>query len=295
MLALAMRLGVALVIVLVVAAIAGPRLVAHDPVESDIDHGLSAAGAPLPPSADAWLGTDALGRDVWARVIAGAATSLATAALATALAVALGLAVGLTAGYAGGRVDQVLMRLVDLVLAFPYLLLAMLLAALLRDSNLASTSAPVIITLGAVGWTTVARVIRSKALVVARSEHVIAARAVGASPARIIVRHVMPEVGGVAIAMTALAFAQNLLGESALSFVGLGPAPPAPSWGRMMYEGRTYLRAAPWLAIAPGVAILIAVSAFHLLGEGLRERLDVTSRASLETRARGGRSAARAR
>jgi ABC-type dipeptide/oligopeptide/nickel transport system permease subunit len=270
-----MRLGAALVLMLVVGAVIGPHVLAHDPLASDVDHGLSATGAPLPPSVDAWLGTDTLGRDVWARVIAGSANSLATAALATVLAVMLGLAVGLAAGYAGGRIDQVLMRLVDLVLAFPYLLLAMLFAALLRDTSLAGTNTPVIVTLGAVGWTTIARVIRSKALVVARSDHVTAARALGASPARVVIRHVLPEVAGVAIVMTVLAFAQNLLGEAVLSFVGLGPAPPAPSWGRMIYEGRSYLRAAPWLAIAPGVAIVIAVSAFQLLGEGLRTRLDV--------------------
>jgi ABC-type dipeptide/oligopeptide/nickel transport system permease subunit len=208
-------------------------------------------------------------------VVAGSGTSLAIAALATALALALGLVVGLAAGYAGGRVDQVLMRVVDLVLAFPYLLLAILLAALLRGSSLAGSTAPVIVTLGAVGWTTIGRVIRGKALLVTRSEHVTAARALGASPLRILVRHVLPEVAGVAIVMTALGFAQNLLGEAMLGYVGLGPAPPAPSWGRMMYEGRAYLRAAPWLALAPGIAILVAVIAFHALGEGLRAKLDV--------------------
>jgi peptide/nickel transport system permease protein len=270
------RVGAVLVAILLGMALVGPRLVHHDPLASDIDHGLSATGAPLPPSGDALLGTDQLGRDVWARVVTGSRSSLAIAALATALALALGMLVGLTAGYAGGWADHALMRLVDLVLAFPYLLLAILLAALLHES--ATTRGPVIVTLGIVGWTTIARVIRTKAMAVARSEHVAAARALGASPARIVVRHVLPNVAGVAIVMAVLGFAQNLLGEAVLSYVGLGPPPPAPSWGRMMYEGREYYRAAPWLALAPGVAILVAVIAFHLLGEGLRDALDVRER-----------------
>jgi peptide/nickel transport system permease protein len=272
--AMQLRVGAALVVMLLVCAIAGPHLVGHDPLASDIDRGLTAQGAPLPPSSEAWLGTDPLGRDVWARVVAGASTSLAIAGLATALALALGLVVGLAAGYAGGRIDHALMRLVDLVLAFPYLLLAILLAALLRDSRFESTTTPVIVTLGVVGWTSIARVIRAKAMTVARSEHVAAARALGASPARIVARHVLPHVTGLAIVMAALAFAQNLLAEAVLSYVGLGAAPPAASWGRMMYEGRAYYRTAPWLALAPGVAILVAVVAFHLLGEGLRGVLD---------------------
>jgi ABC-type dipeptide/oligopeptide/nickel transport system permease subunit len=245
-----------------------------DPVRPDIDHGLSALGAPLAPSGHALLGTDQLGRDVWARLCAGAGTSLEIAALATLLALVIGLAVGLTAGYAGGRTDTVLMRVVDLVLAFPFLLLAILLAALLREADLASSSAPVVLTLGIVGWTTIARVIRGKALSIARREHVLAARALGASPLRIVVRHVLPNLAGIVIVLTALGFAQNLLAESVLSYLGLGPPPPAPSWGRMLYEGRVYYRTAPWLSIAPGIAILTAVVAFNLLGEGLRDLLD---------------------
>jgi ABC-type dipeptide/oligopeptide/nickel transport system permease subunit len=166
------------------------------------------------------------------------------------------------------------MRLVDLVLSFPLLLLAILLAALLREADLASSSAPVVVTLGVVGWTTTARVIRGKALVVARSEHVLAARALGAGPGRIVLRHVLQNVAGVVVVLTALAFAQNLLAESVLSYLGLGPPPPTATWGRMLYEGRVYYRTAPWLTIAPGVAILWAVVAFNLLGEGLRDFFD---------------------
>ena len=265
--------GAILVLVLVGIAVLGPHLVAKDPLARDIDHGLTTMGAPLGPSSDALLGTDQLGRDVWSRVVAGAGTSLEIATLATLIALAIGLAIGLVAGYAGGWIDGVLMRFVDLVLSFPFLLLAILLAALLREAELSSATAPVILTLGAVGWTTTARVIRGKAMTIARAQHVTAARALGASPTRIVVRHILPNVAGLVAVLGVLGFAQNLLAEAALSFVGLGPAPPAPTWGRMLFEGRVYYRTAPHLVLAPGVAILVAVVAFNLLGEGLRDVL----------------------
>ena len=303
---------------LLVIAILGPLLASHDPLARDIDHGLTTLGAPLPPSGDSLLGTDHLGRDVWSRVVAGAATSLEIATLATLVALLIGLAVGLTAGYAGAAIDNGLMRLVDLVLAFPFTLVAILLAALFREAHLSSSKAPVVLTLGLVGWTTLARVVRGKtltlaksefvtaaraigappfrivtrhilpnvagvmivmtALVFAQSEMVTAARAIGATPWRIVTRHVLPNVAGVVIVMTALVFAQNLLAESVLSYLGLGPPPPTPTWGRMLYEGRVYYRTAPWLTVAPGVAILLAVVSFNLLGEGLRDYFDPKDR-----------------
>jgi ABC-type dipeptide/oligopeptide/nickel transport system permease subunit len=266
-------IGAVLCIVLVLIALVGP-LLAPDPLALDIDHGLTEVGAPKGPSLDAPLGTDSLGRDVWARVAAGAGTSLWIAFAATLLAIGAGVAVGLVAGYRGGRVDELLMRLADLALAFPFLLLAILLAALLRESAAADSNAPVIVPLAIVGWTTFARVVRAKARVLARSEYVVAARALGARPLRVIVHHVLPNLAGVIVVAAAFGFAQNLLAESALSFLGLGPPPPAPTWGRMLFEGRAYYRTAPWLVIAPGVAIVLAVVAFNLLGEGLRERLD---------------------
>jgi ABC-type dipeptide/oligopeptide/nickel transport system permease subunit len=190
------------------------------------------------------------------------------------------------------------MRLVDLVLAFPFLLLAILLASLFRKSDLGSSNAPVFLTLGVLGWTTMARVIRGKARVLARSDMVIAARAIGASPARIVVRYILPNVADLVIVVATLAFAQNLLSESVLSYVGLGPPPPVPTWGRMLYEGRAYYRTAPHLVLGPGVAILLAVVAFNLLGEGLRDALDTKDAgdAGAGTGARtGARAGARAR
>jgi len=269
--------GAILVLVLVAIAVLAPWL-GKDPLAHDIEHGLTQLGAPLAPSGDALLGTDHLGRDVWARLAAGASTSLAIAALATGLALALGLTIGLVAGYAGGWIDDVLMRTVDLVLSFPMLLLAILLAALLREAGLASSIAPVVLTLAVVSWTTMARVIRGKAMTLARSEYVTAARTLGASPARIIVRHILPNVAGVLIVVIALGFAQNLLAEAALSYLGLGPPPPAPTWGRMLYEGRVFYRTAPHLVLAPGLAILLAVIAFHLVAGGVRDAFDPKER-----------------
>nr|HEX4314360.1 ABC transporter permease [Kofleriaceae bacterium] len=258
---------------LIAIAIVGP-VVTADPLRGDLDAGVSAIGAPLPPSGSAPLGTDALGRDELARVVAGAGSSLAIAALATAIAMAIGLAVGVAAGYAGGRVDGALMRSVDLVLAFPFLLLAILLAALMRarGSGEVGGTAVVVVTLGVASWPAVARVIRAKTAILARGDMVTAARALGASPWRIAVRHLAPNVATAAVALGALLFAQTLLAEAALSYVGLGPPPPAASWGRMIYEARAYYRTAPWLIAAPGVAIVVAVLAFAALAHALEER-----------------------
>jgi peptide/nickel transport system permease protein len=266
--------GAVLVIGLVGIALLAPVLSASDPLASDVEHGLSELGAPLPPSESAVLGTDQLGRDVWARVASGARTSLSIAAIATLIALVIGVSVGLVAGYAGDALDNALMRLVDLVLAFPALLLAILLAALFRAAELTSSTAPVFLTLGVVSWTAMARVIRGKARVLARSDMITAARALGASPSRILARHLLPNLAGVVIVVTAFGFAQNLLSESVLSYIGLGPPPPAPSWGRMLYEGRVYYRTAPHLVLVPGLAIALAVVAFNLLGDGLRDALD---------------------
>jgi len=258
----------------IVALIALAWISPGDPMALDVDGGLSSLGLPLGPSAHAPLGTDHLGRDVLARIAAGAGTSLSIASLSTLLALVLGVGVGLIAGYAGGRVDGALMRVVDLVLAFPFLLLVVLLAAVLRETELATSSVPIVVTLALAGWTSIARVIRAKAVGIAGSEHVIAARAIGASPSRIVLRHLLPNVAGAVVVVGVLAFAQNLLAEATLSFLGLGPPPPAASWGRMLYEGRTFYRPAPHRVLAPALAIVISVVAVQLLATGLRSALD---------------------
>jgi len=270
--------GAALVALVVAIAVLAPVIGGRDPVAADIDHGLTTMGAPLPPHGGEWLGTDQLGRSVWSRIAHGAGISLLVALASTAIALTVGLVVGLIAGYAGGTTDAALMRMVDLFLAFPFLLLAILLAALLRQAGIASGTAPVFITLGAVSWTTMARVIRGKVLSLRERDFVQAARAMGASTARILARHLLPNVGGVVIVLATLGFAQMILAESVLSYLGLGPPPPTPTWGRMLYEGRSYYQTAPWLIAVPGVAILITVVAFNLLGEGLRDAFDPKDR-----------------
>lgn len=270
-------LGGATCVVLLIVAVIGPWLTAS-PLALDVDRGLTELGAPIGPSSEAWLGTDALGRDVLARVVGGAGRSLWIAAIATLLSIVVGVAIGVAAGYAGQRLDNVLMRATDLALAFPFLLFAIFLAALLRESAVARTNAPVIVPLAVVGWTTFARLVRAKALVLTRSEYVTAARALGASHARVLVHHVLPNLAGVIVVAAAFAFAQNLLAEATLSYLGLGAPPPEPTWGRMLFEGRAYYRTAPWLVIAPGAAIVIAVIAFNVLGEGLRAALDPKER-----------------
>jgi len=276
--------GAVIVALLVAIAVVAPVLSAN-PLATDVDRGLSALGAPLSPSLSPWhgpvLGTDQLGRDEWARVVAGTASSLSIAGIATLIALAIGLTIGLVAGYGGGPIDNALMRLVDLVQAFPFVLLAILLAALFRDADLASSNAPVVLTIGLVSWTTTARLIRGKALVLARGDMITAARTLGAGPVRLIVHHVLPNVAGTLIAVTAVGFAQNLLAEAVLSYLGLGPAPPAPTWGHMLYEGRAYYRTAPHLVLVPGAAILLAVVGFNLIAEGLRDAFDPRDRARL--------------
>jgi ABC-type dipeptide/oligopeptide/nickel transport system permease subunit len=263
--------GAILAVALVAIAAVGPAITSHDPEAVDVDHGLSTRGAPRSPSAGEALGTDQLGRDVWARVVAAAPATLGIALAATALALAFGFAVGLAAGLAGRWVDGALMRLVELVLAFPYLLLAILLAALLHGTSLASSGLPVVLALAAVGWPLVARVTRGKAMAIARCDYVHAARALGATPLRVSLRHVLPNLTGVAIAIGVPVLADTLLAESTLNWLGLGPT---PSWGRMMYEGREYYRVAPWLMLAPGLAIVGAVVALHLIGDAVRDALD---------------------
>ncbi|MEM9488761.1 MAG: ABC transporter permease [Myxococcota bacterium] len=266
--------GAVLVGAVVLLAISAPLLSAHDPLQPDFERGLSELGAPLAPSADHLIGTDPLGRSVWARLAHGARVSLEVSVLAMAIAVTLGVAIGLIAGYSGGATDTLLMRLVDMILALPFMLLAILLAALLRESELGDGRAKVFITLGVVGWTTIARVVRSKVLSLRDMDFIHSARCIGASPARIALRHLLPNVLGPVLVLTSIGLAQMILAESVLSYVGLGPPPPTPSWGRMLYEGQSFYRSAPWLIVAPGAAIVLTVIGFNLLGEGLRDAFD---------------------
>ena len=257
--------GVAVILLMVVAAIAAPLLARHDPASIDLTNQLQG------PSANHWMGTDIQGRDVWARLIYGARISLAVGLLSQGIALALGLLLGLIAGYYGKWVDEVVMRLADITLAFPTLLLLIALVAALQPSL------PVVfLTIGLVGWAGMARLVRGQVLVVRELEYVQAQRALGARDHRIIARHVLPAVIAPVVIACTLGVAGAIMAEASLSFLGLGVQPPTPSWGAMIADGRdlSQLRNSPWTSLFPGLAIGLTVLGFNLLGDALRDALD---------------------
>ncbi|HZF66824.1 MAG TPA: ABC transporter permease [Gemmatirosa sp.] len=259
------RFGLAVVILLLLAAVLAPLLTGHDPTAIDL------ASALERPSAAHWLGTDVQGRDVWSRLVHGARVSLAVGIVSQVIALAIGVALGLVAGYYGRRVDDLVMRLADVTLAFPTLLLLIAMAAALSPSL-----STVILTIGVVGWAGMARLVRGQVLVVRDMEFVQAERALGAGDVRIMLRHVLPNVVAPVVIAATLGVAGAIMAEAALSFLGLGVQPPTPSWGAMIADGRdlSQLRSAPWTSLFPGLAIGAAVLGFNLLGDALRDALD---------------------
>jgi peptide/nickel transport system permease protein len=255
--------GAAMVVSLALVAILAPHLAPHDPTRAVAP----TYGDPGAPSLAFPLGTDELGRDVLSRVIWGARISLTVAVAAVALTMTIGVAIGLLSGFFGGLVDFVLMRFTDVMLSLPALLLAMAFVAVLSPSLLS-----ILLVIGIVSWTQVARVVRAETLSLSGRDFVVAARALGARPRRLIGRHVLPNVLPIIIVMAVLGTSGTLLLEAALSFLGLGVPPPTPSWGRMIEEATVYVRTAPWLALFPGLAIFYAVLGFNLLGYGLLQR-----------------------
>ena len=255
--------GAAMVASLLAVAILAPHLAPHDPARAVA----STFGDPGAPSAAFPLGTDELGRDVLSRIIFGARVSLTVGLAAMAVTMTIGVAIGLAAGFFGGAVDFLLMRFTDVMLTLPALLLAMAFVAVLRPSLL-----NILLVIGLVSWTQIARVVRAEALSMAQRDFVLAARALGASSPRLIVRHVFPNVTPTIVVMAALGTSGTLLLDAGLSFLGLGVPPPTPSWGRMIEEASIYFRTAPWLAAFPGLAIFYAVLAFNLLGYGFLRR-----------------------
>lgn len=256
-------IGGAMVLTLLLVAIFAPLVAPHDPTRAVA----ATFGDPGAPSMRFPLGTDQLGRDVLSRIIYGARISLAVGIAAMVLTMAIGVSIGLVSGFFGGPVDFVLMRFTDVMLSLPFLLLAMAFVAVLRPSLLS-----VLLVIGVVSWTQVARVVRAEAMSMTARDFVLAARTLGAPAPRLIVRHVLPNLLPIIVVMAVLGTSGTLLLEAALSFLGLGVPPPAPSWGRMVAEGTMYFRTAPWLAISPGLAIFYAVLGFNLLGYGVLGR-----------------------
>ena len=256
-------LGAAMVLSLIVIAAFAPSLAPHDPTRAIT----STFGDPGAPSRLFPLGTDELGRDVLSRIIYGARISLIVGVAAMAVTMTIGVTIGLLSGFFGGATDFILMRFTDVMLTLPALLLAMAFVAVLRPSLLS-----ILLVIGLVSWTGVARVVRAETLTMTQRDFVLAARALGAPSSRLIARHVLPNVMPIIVVMAVLGTSGTLLLDAGLSFLGLGVPPPIPSWGRMIEEATMYFRTAPWLALFPGLAILYAVLGFNLLGYGYLRR-----------------------
>jgi ABC-type dipeptide/oligopeptide/nickel transport system permease subunit len=268
--------GVFVVLLMVVAALAAPLIARHDPTDVDLINQLQG------PSPEHWMGTDIQGRDVWARLVYGARISLSVGLVSQGIALGLGLLLGLIAGYYGKWVDEMVMRLADVTLAFPTLLLLIALVAALQPSLTV-----VFLTIGLVGWAGMARLVRGQVLVVRELEYVQAMRALGARNGRIIARHVLPAVIAPVLIAATLGVAAAVMAEAALSFLGLGVQPPTPSWGAMIADGRdlSQLRGAPWTSLFPGLAIGMTVLGFNLLGDALRDALDPRAKRSIDIEA----------
>ncbi len=257
------RVGAFLVTLAIAAALAAPWLMPHDPAAQVL--GLRLEG----PQPGYVLGLDELGRDVLSRLLAGARISLLVGVVVVGVSASVGLAVGSVAGYVGGRVDEAISRVIDVLLAFPGILLAIALVAVLGPSL-----TNVVLALTAIGWVGYARLVRGQVLKARELEFVQAARALGAGPLRLLARHIVPTAVPALIVQATLGMAGAILAEAALSFLGLGVQPPTPSWGTMINGGRVHLIDAPHLTVFPGIAIALLVLGFNFLGDGLRDRLD---------------------
>ncbi|MCK4546579.1 MAG: ABC transporter permease [Candidatus Eisenbacteria sp.] len=263
------RVGVGLVAALCLTAILAPLLAPYDPTaQVDIVTNRYAS-----PSGDHPMGTDRFGRDIFSRVLHGARISLGIAVASVAIAITLGTAVGAVAGYWGGRLDTMLMRGVDMLLAFPRLVLLLALAAVFNPSTLL-----LVLVLGLTGWMGVSRLVRGQVLSLREQTFIEAARALGFSRGRILLRHILPNATGPIIVAATLAIADTILMEAGLSFLGFGVQPPTASWGNMIADGRATLLDAWWISTFPGLAVVITVIGFNLLGEGLRGVFDPRSR-----------------
>jgi len=255
--------GAALVALFVVVTVAAPVLAPYDPVAADFGSVLS------PPERAHLLGTDDIGRDILSRVLHGSRISLQAGLFTVAVALTIGLPLGMAAGFFGGRVDAVIMRAIEVILSFPTLVLALGITAILgpRLSH-------ALFAIGIVFVPHFARLIRGQVLTVKEHDFVTAARALGGSDVRLIVRHVLPNCLAPLLVQSSFSVSFAILTEAALSFLGLGTQPPTPSWGIMLAQGRGYLEQAPWLGAFPGLAIFLTVLGFNLLGDGIRDALD---------------------
>lgn len=255
--------GGGVVLMLFVLSILAPLISPYDPSS------INAWDVLQPPSFKHWFGTDELGRDVLSRVIYGAQISLKVGFVSIGIAVSIGTAIGLAAGYYGRWADTTLMRFVDIMLCFPTFFLILAVIAFLQPSIWV-----IMTVIGLTGWMGVARLVRAEVLSIREMEYVMAARCIGCSDARIMFRHILPNAISPVLVAATLGVAGAILTESALSFLGIGVQPPTPSWGNILTSGKDYIEFAWWLSFFPGMAILVTVLSYNLLGEGIRDALD---------------------
>lgn len=258
---------------IIIAATTLSALFAHwiapYPYDQQFFDGLTLEGAPLPPNAQYWLGTDLLGRDLLSRLIVGAQTSLIIGVVANGIAVLIGAIVGIVAGYFRGFVGAVLMRFTDLMMAFPALLLAIVLATTFKPSLWI-----VALVIAMVNWVQIARVIYTETRSLAERDFVVAERSLGAGSVRILARHILPHLVPTLLVYSTLGISTTVLLEATLSYLGVGVQPPTPSWGNIIFENQTYFSSAPWLVFIPGAAIIVLALGFNLVGDALRDILD---------------------
>jgi peptide/nickel transport system permease protein len=257
------RVGLAIVVITIVAAALGPVVTPYDPAAQELARRLEG------PSLSHPFGLDELGRDILSRLLSGARISLLVGVAVVSVSSLVGMLLGSIAGYFGGSVDDLISRIVDVLMAFPGILLAIALVAVLGPSL-----RNVVLALSVIGWVGYARLVRSQALRAREFEFVQAARALGAGAPRIVLRHILPTAFPAVVVQATLGMAGAIIAEAALSFLGLGVQPPTPSWGTMLDAGRSHLFDAPHLTIFPGLAIAVLVLGFNFLGDGLRDRID---------------------
>ncbi|MCC6444401.1 MAG: ABC transporter permease [Armatimonadetes bacterium] len=261
-------IGGGMVAVLALVALLAGALAPQDPTFQN-PRGITAQGMPVPPGPQFPLGADSLGRDMLSRLLHGARISLLIGVVGTLIALGIGGIAGIVAGYFGGVWDTLIMRATDIMMCFPSLLLAIALVSVLKPglSN-------IFLVIGLVYWTGNARVIRGETLALREKDFIAAARAIGASEARILLCHILPNLTPTLIILASLGVANTVLLDAGLSFLGIGVPPPTPSWGTMIAEGQNFFRTAPWMMLYPGLAVLLTVTGFNLLGDGLRDWLD---------------------
>ena len=262
--------GLLIIAVTVLAAVLAQWITPFPPDQQFFD-GLTLEGAPLPPGGKFLLGSDLLGRDLLSRIIFGAQTSLIIGVVANGVAVFIGALIGITAGYFRGLVGAILMRFTDLMMAFPALLLAIVLAATFKPSLWI-----VAMVIAMVNWVQISRVIYTETRSLAERDFVTAERSLGAGSGRILMRHILPHLMPTLLVYSTLGISTTVLLEATLSYLGVGVQPPTPSWGNIIFENQTYFSSAPWLVFIPGAAIIVLALAFNLVGDALRDILDPT-------------------